>query len=457
LTDGILPDIEALRTSPFPNSDKWSQENLPEILFYLKPPASVYEGQPVELLRDDNGALKLGDHGKPVREFPILPRHISCTVEGWLVEAWRRIDPRITYTDILDRQTEDDVYCIGKLDKNALQNRCRRECRMALGCWTEGERRDEVYRTDVEVIERLSYQNITLNTILDVCPARQDRLTKVRLVTRSSDGQGKLVAQPFDVDSSNVYETTFPIDYFVLTSEVPPNGLHIMDNSMMAAWELCLILQERARLHGASSWSKLADKCRPAAWFDRTNNKRVENETYDGGCSVCTWVPGRDQILHKKWMDEVKSACSKPGSRKSVAKSGANSGTSKKRKLANGESQAVPADAVPEPSKECECCKQADCVHSSGMTDAHQAAVRVQLDQAKSYYRDSGRFKKDHQAGGVNRQATADKEGGRNAVEQNARQQVELGTVGGVIAPGDWEAQVVSYSYPWGFVVVLCS
>jgi hypothetical protein len=445
LTDGVLPDIEALRTSPFPNSDIWSRENLPEILFYLKPPVSVYEKQPVEILREENGSVKVGDHGRPVRDFPILPSHISCTVEGWLVEAWRRIDPRITYTDILDRQTEDHVNRIGKLDKNALQNRCRRECRLALGSWTDGERRDEVYRTDVEVIEKLSYQNITFNTILDVCPSRQDRLTKVRLVTRSSDGQGKLVAQEFEVNSKNVYETTFPIDHFILKSEASPNGLHIMDDSMMAAWELCLILQERARLHKASHWSKLADQCKPVTWFDRTQNKRVGNETYDGGCSVCTWIPGRDQILHKEWMDEVMSACSKPASRKSAAKSGAKSGPSKKRKLANGESQAVPVDAVPEPSNECECCKQAECAYSSGLRDAYEAAIRVQLDQVKSYYRSPDLIKvapTDAQAGGTNRPATADKEGG-NAVEQKAKQQAELETAGAVL-PGDWESQVVS-------------
>jgi hypothetical protein len=442
-TDGIMPDLEADRTSSFPNSDKWSKDNLPEILLYIIPPVSEYEGQPVGFIQENGRAVKIGEHGKPLRDFPILPRHISCNVEGWLVEAWRLIDPRITYADILDRQTEDHVNRIFKLDKNALQNRCRRECRMALGSWTSSsERRNDPYRADVETIEKLSYQNITLNTILNVCPIRQDRLTKVRLVTRSPDGKGKLVAEPCEVNATNVYETTFPIDHFVLKSEVSADGLHSMDDSMMAAWELSLILQERGRLHMASHWSKLPDQCKPPAWFERTTNKRVDNGTFDGGCPVCTWVPGRDQILHKAWIDEVRSACSKPTTRKTAAKSGSSSTSSKRRKLADGKSQAVSADRADEASKDCQCCKEAESVHNFG------TSAQVELGEIKSYFRDPDRIEEaqtNSQAGSNKGCVTADKGGRRNMIEQKGKQGVELGSGAG---EQDWESQVVSCARP---------
>ncbi len=357
-----MPASEALVTSPYPHDKEWSEDNLPDILFYLKPPKSEYHGQRVGLLRD-NGKIvkvKVRSQKKPVRDISILPRRISLDVSGWLIEAWRRIDSRITYQDILDRQIEDPKLGLKKLDKNALQNRCRRECRMILGSWTSYERREVPHRTDVEAIEGLSHQNIMLNTILNVCAARQDRLTKVRLTRRSRDGAGKYYKEPFDVNETNLYESTFPIDHFVLKSELATEELHSMDRSMLAAWELTILLQERARIHGVNNWKKLSDVCLPVSWFDRTKNKRVENETFDRGCPVCTWVPGRDQRLHKEWIDEVKSVCSKPANRKVPRTKGSGSGTSKRRKLKNGDSQDVSIDLGDESYKECDCCKEVE-------------------------------------------------------------------------------------------------
>lgn len=450
LTDGTMPYVEAFRTSSFPNSDKWSKDDLPEILLYLKPPKSKYAGQPVGLLKEDGKVVKVGGHGKPLRDFPILPRHISVDVEGWLVEAWRRIDPRITYPDILDRQTEDLDKGIKKLDKNALQNRCRRECRTVLGNWTSYERRDDPHRADVEAIEKLSYQNIMLNTVLDVCPVRQDRLTKVRITTRSKDGNGKLVAEPCEVNAMNLYETTFPIDHFVLKSEVPTDGLHSMDNSMMAAWELCLILQERARLHKVSEWGKLRDCCRPVSWYDRTANKRVANGTFDGGCPVCTWIPGRDQVLHKEWVDEIRSACSKPANRKAAAKSDSSSGTSKRRKLKNGKSQDVSVDTGEESNNECVCCKEAESPYELGLTNGQRPSEPFRLGEIKSYFRDPDRIEEaqfDNSAGKFGGHIVIDKEGGHNVIEQKTKYSVEPGTGdGGPVE--DRELQVVSLILP---------
>jgi phage baseplate assembly protein W len=74
-----------------------------------------------------------------------------------------------------------------------------------------------------------------------------------------------------------------------------------MTQSMHAAWEMYLILMERATVHGYCHWSKLERSCLPVTWYDRTPVKSVPNDTYDGGCATCTWskdreIPGTPEI-----------------------------------------------------------------------------------------------------------------------------------------------------------------
>lgn len=441
-TDGKMPYSKALTTSSFPNDQVWSEDNLPDILFYIKPPTSEYEGQPVLPLKKNGKIVKVG--GKAVRDFPILPRRISLEVPGWLVEAWRRIDPRITYPDILARQIEDAKLGLKKLGRNALQNHCRRECRMILGNWTSYERREVPHRTDVEAIERLSYQNVMLNTILNVCPGRQDRLTKIRLTKRSQDGCGRYYAVAYDVNEINLYETTFPIDHFVLKSRLPADDLHSMDRSMMAAWELSLILQERARFHNLCDWRKLADSCKPVSWFDRTANKRVENDTFDGGCPVCTWVPSRDQRLDKEWIDEVKPAGSKRANRKPSATKGPRAVTSKRRKLKNGKSQDVSMEVEDESDQERGCCKEAK-TFKYGSTTGHHPSGRFQNGGFNSYCRNAGQVEEAQGdisiANSVAHNVAEERE--HRAIEQKAGHSVTLG-IGHLGSAEDREPQLVS-------------
>jgi hypothetical protein len=344
--DGEMPPSKALETSYFPHQEEWSEDNLPDILFYLKPPKSEYEGQPVSILLDDDGDVVWND-GKPLKDFPILPRQISLEVQGWLIEAWRRIDPRITYPDILDRQIEDEEFGLKKITPNALSNHCQRECRMILNMWVDYNRREVPHKTDVEALEALSYQNIMLNTILNVCPDRQDRLTKIRFTRRSKHDWGRYYIEPCEVNENNLFETTFPIDHFLLKSELPPEGLHSMDDSMLAAWELSLILQERAQIHKVSHWSKLKHCCLPISWDDRLVNKRVENDTFDLGCAVCTWTPGRDKPVLEEPI--------KPKNRKRSRAKGSGVRTSKKLKSKNGKSKNASVgeedDSAEEPSE----------------------------------------------------------------------------------------------------------
>jgi hypothetical protein len=282
-----MPYTLSLVTSDFVHKAAWSETDLPDILFYIQPPMSKYEGVKVEDLFE-NGAPVVSDASDRhnIRQFEILPRNISLDVPGWLVEAWRRLDTRIGYQDILDRQYADLDLGLKKHTKNALQNHCRRECRKVLNAWVEYGRRDEPHRTEVEAIEGMSYENVQLNSTLKRSEIFRNRLVKVRLERRVEDGL--YYAVPREVTIENWRETTLPLDHFL-----PDSQPMEMTPSMHAAWEMYLILMERAAVHGYGHWSKLNRSCLLVTWYDRTTLKSVPNDTYDGGCATCTWSMDR--------------------------------------------------------------------------------------------------------------------------------------------------------------------
>lgn len=278
-----MPYIASLVTSDFPHKAEWSESNLPDVLFYIELPKFEKECIKVaDLIENGETVISDGPVPRNIREFDILPRNISLDVPGWLIEAWRRLDTRISYRDILDRQQSDPELGLKKLTKNALQNHCRRECRKVLNAWVEYGRRDEPHRTEVEAIEGLSYENIMYNTTLNRCESMPNRLIKVRLERRHEDGL--FYAIPFKVTEDNWRETTLPLDHFLANEHTMK-----MTTGMLAAFEMYLILMERARSHGHWHWSKLERNCLPITWYDRTKTKSLPNDTYDGGCTTCTW------------------------------------------------------------------------------------------------------------------------------------------------------------------------
>lgn len=215
-----------------------------------------------------------------------------------MIEAWRRIDTRITYQDILDRQRTDPGFGgigLKKLSKNALQNHCYRDCRKILNNWVEYGRRDDPHRTEVETIEGLTYDQIVYNTVLPRCSSFNGRLVKLAFKRRTEDGLFHAV--PVQVTPANVLQTTFDIMRFRDAALPKMSPTNFMTFDMDAAWQMSLSLMERARMHGKQHWSKLDRQCLPVTWFDRVakSKKTVPNPTYDGGCAVCTWTEGRDE------------------------------------------------------------------------------------------------------------------------------------------------------------------
>lgn len=255
---------------------------------------------------------------------------LNCA--GWRIEAWRRMDPRIGYDDILDRMVEDPSFADGegliKPNTGSLSNQCHRKCRKLLSLAATGQTRDESHKTTVEALENLTWHNIRYNTILPISAIDPERIVKLMFVKKndknsSSSYKVKAMAETPD----NLHETTLPIDYF-LTDKEKSNEEVIkragreprLPKKMDKAFKTLLMLQERAMIHGFKHWSELGKDCVPRTWNDRVKEKDHTNEVvdltkednedtkkveqketfYDGGCEVCTWRSQEEIILGQK-------------------------------------------------------------------------------------------------------------------------------------------------------------
>jgi hypothetical protein len=127
-------------TSYLASQHDWdeSRGRRPAILFEYKKPDDYLTRyhQSAGILYTDAIDPSCGKHwriiddltGQELRDLPTLPINICSDVEGWLVEAWTRLDPRIRTTDILHRMTA--VQHVGNKpavqDKKALGERRRK-------------------------------------------------------------------------------------------------------------------------------------------------------------------------------------------------------------------------------------------------------------------------------------------------------------------------------------------
>ncbi|RDW78753.1 uncharacterized protein DSM5745_05605 [Aspergillus mulundensis] len=115
-----------------PEQATWSIYKLPGILLDIRPPEEHRIQMTLPVLKS---SYKI--YGKHVNDFEaILPRQISSNVEGWRLEAWFRLDPRITSGDIIDRV---HPHYRGRISDLQIRYR-RKEFRQEfnLPCWEAG-------------------------------------------------------------------------------------------------------------------------------------------------------------------------------------------------------------------------------------------------------------------------------------------------------------------------------
>ncbi|OGM50254.1 hypothetical protein ABOM_001121 [Aspergillus bombycis] len=112
-------------TASHNDQDDWSIENLPDILYILKPE----HGKSRHVVRTT--AHKI--FGKHINAFSVLPDQISSKIEGWRLEAWMRLDRRITGQDIIDRVNPRYRPRLTSIDIE-LRRKAFRE-RFHVACW----------------------------------------------------------------------------------------------------------------------------------------------------------------------------------------------------------------------------------------------------------------------------------------------------------------------------------
>ncbi|OJD10201.1 hypothetical protein AJ78_08690 [Emergomyces pasteurianus Ep9510] len=154
---------DANHTCQHATTQKYSDENLPPLLFQLDPPSERSTTIIPNLV--ENGLEVKGYDGVVIRDFPFLPRYISTRPLAWQLEYWMRLDSRMTYRDIKARMTVRKEILP---NDNSLNMRREREARAPLGlsCWTT--RRGGVTRTEIERVDKLSLDQVLLNTTMDV-------------------------------------------------------------------------------------------------------------------------------------------------------------------------------------------------------------------------------------------------------------------------------------------------
>ncbi|KAJ9257006.1 hypothetical protein DTO195F2_5685 [Paecilomyces variotii] len=115
-------------TAYHPEQVDWSIDNLPEIIYVLRPTAKHAKSR-AEVTKTTYEIF-----GQVVNDFPVLPRQISSRVEGWRCEAWSRMDRRITPEDIVARV--NPKYQVTASDIEMRRYRFRQG--FNLGAWGSG-------------------------------------------------------------------------------------------------------------------------------------------------------------------------------------------------------------------------------------------------------------------------------------------------------------------------------
>ncbi|GES66878.1 hypothetical protein ATEIFO6365_0004013000 [Aspergillus terreus] len=130
--------IHPLNFTTFREDQDWSWDNMPDILYQLRPDEKRDRKAEADL-------MTYPIHGKVLRNLPVLPDNIASTVEEFRVEAWMRMDRRVRLKDITDR-----MHPNFRVKDNALQQRNVRFRQIfGLLAWDSGNKRSREIEKDL--------------------------------------------------------------------------------------------------------------------------------------------------------------------------------------------------------------------------------------------------------------------------------------------------------------------
>lgn len=101
-----------------------AREDWPDILYQHnkpEPPAKRKRFEAPGFMMHHDKVVIDYQSGKPLRDFPHIPKCLSSKEEGWLLEAMRRLDNRVTHNDLRDR-----MPYWGRPENKDLSMRCSR-------------------------------------------------------------------------------------------------------------------------------------------------------------------------------------------------------------------------------------------------------------------------------------------------------------------------------------------
>ncbi|KAL8913682.1 MAG: hypothetical protein Q9171_001532 [Xanthocarpia ochracea] len=132
----------------------------PEVLTYWEQPDNSWDYDIA--LWYDNGRIVIDTDCRPLRLYPELPLTISGQCEGSRMEAWRRLNPKITMNDIKARMGWNTSKGEGRVTKPiktpALANRMVRDrCRMGI----KGECRMSIMELNEYILMKIGLQHGT--------------------------------------------------------------------------------------------------------------------------------------------------------------------------------------------------------------------------------------------------------------------------------------------------------
>lgn len=140
---------------------------------------------------------------QPLRAFPFLPATICSDVEGWLMESYFRLDPRLTNVDLIQRMPikQMGIKSISQQDRHRLTKR-RVDFRLQ-GRLLSWDRVSHKSRADRKLLEELSpedHMNNTTRNLKDLTRKELAQLTAEnkesgRFAKRGRPGQAKAGAQ----------------------------------------------------------------------------------------------------------------------------------------------------------------------------------------------------------------------------------------------------------------------
>ncbi|KAL6244541.1 hypothetical protein RBB50_008783 [Rhinocladiella similis] len=251
-----------------------TEANLHPILFQLEPAPSPVNNVDVPLLVNaQTGQVELGPgpHSRPLRYFWHLPRWVDVDVLGHTMELWLRLDPRVRMADILDR-----INFIGNRPNPNVFNMRRIRFRDAIHVPAFDTVRRDPGATEVEMIGRLTREQILLNTAMRV-DLRNNRLLRPVLDnTRSTRG---------------FVDSRLPIDYFIRAYQLPipiPSDRQMTTLALRHRMQTLAVAQGHG--NGATAYHDLHVNMVPPWWHRRTNAQPAR-------------IAAIDNLTHREWMD----------------------------------------------------------------------------------------------------------------------------------------------------------